>query len=68
LYYVVSIDTPCAQARFIKEHNINSKIRFLSDYAEQRFMSNTRLRIIEINISARAVIEYDENNNIYISL
>ncbi|EAU3478378.1 thiol peroxidase, partial [Salmonella enterica] len=54
--------------RFIKEHNINSKIRFLSDYAEQRFMSNTRLRIIEINISARAVIEYDENNNIYISL
>lgn len=62
LYYVVSVDTPFAQSRFIKENHINPAIQFLSDYAEHRFMSDTGLRIQELNIFARAKIECDENN------
>lgn len=61
-YYVISVDTPFAQARFIKENNINPKINFISDYANHRFMIESGLRIIELNVFARAVIECDENN------
>lgn len=64
IYYVVSVDTPFAQARFIREHGINPAIRFLSDYAEHRFMSDTGLRIIELNLFARAVITCDEDNKV----
>lgn len=64
IYYVVSVDTPFAQARFIREHGINPAIRFLSDYAEHRFMSDTGLRIIELNIFARAVITCDKDNKV----
>lgn len=60
--YVVSIDTPFAQSRFIKENCINDKIKFLSDYADHSFMINTGLRIIELNIFARAIIKCDSNN------
>lgn len=60
--YVISIDTPFAQSRFIKENCINNKIKFLSDYADHNFMVNTGLRIIELNIFARAVIKCDKNN------
>ncbi|MCU6274019.1 redoxin family protein [Morganella morganii] len=64
IYYVVSVDTPFAQARFIREHGINPAIHFLSDYAEHRFMRDTGLRIIELNIFARAVITCDESNHV----
>lgn len=63
-YYVISVDTPFAQARFIRENNINPKIHFLSDYADHRFMSDTGLRIIELNVFTRAIIECDENNRV----
>lgn len=62
VYFVVSVDTPFAQARFIKENAINPKIRFLSDYAEHRFMVETGLHITELNLFARAVIECDKND------
>ncbi|MFP2414694.1 redoxin family protein [Citrobacter braakii] len=62
VYFVVSVDTPFAQARFIKENAINPRNRFLSDYAEHRFMEQTGLRIVELNLFARAVIECDEND------
>ncbi|EJG6851224.1 redoxin family protein [Salmonella enterica] len=61
-WYVVSVDTPFAQARFIKEHNIHPGIIFLSDYADHRFMSDTGLRIQELNLFARAILECDERN------
>lgn len=64
VYYVVSVDTPFAQARFIKENNISSKINFISDYADHRFMCETGLRIIELNVFARSLIECDEQNSI----
>lgn len=60
--YVISVDTPFAQSRFITANNINEKIKFLSDYADHGFMCNTGLRIIELNIFARAVIKCDKNN------
>lgn len=60
--YVISIDTPFTQSRFIKESNINGKIKFLSDYSDHYFMSNNGLRIIELNLFARAVISCDEKN------
>ncbi|WP_370607788.1 redoxin family protein [Citrobacter meridianamericanus] len=62
LFFVVSVDTPFAQARFIKDNNINPKIRFLSDYSEHSFMEQSGLRIIELNLFARAIIECDDNN------
>lgn len=61
-YYVVSVDTPFAQSRFIKENNINPSITFLSDYAKHQFMNLTGLKIMELNIFARAVIDCDEDN------
>lgn len=63
-YYVVSVDTPFAQARFIREHNIHCDIQFISDYAEHQFMAHSGLRIIELNLFARAVILCDENNRV----
>ncbi|MGL5456647.1 MAG: redoxin family protein [Citrobacter telavivensis] len=60
--YVISVDTPFAQSRFIKENCINDKIKFLSDYADHCFMTSTGLRIKELNIFARSVIKCDENN------
>lgn len=61
-WFVVSVDTPFAQARFIKENDIDKNITFLSDYADHRFMSDSGLRIKELNLYARAVIACDENN------
>lgn len=61
-WYVISVDTPFSQARFIKENNINKKIIFLSDYSDHRFMSDSGLRIKELNIYSRAVITCDKNN------
>ncbi|MBC6556214.1 redoxin family protein [Citrobacter braakii] len=61
-WFVVSVDTPFAQTRFINENNIDKSIVFLSDYSDHRFMSDSGLRIIELNIYARAVITCDENN------
>ncbi|EQA8868589.1 redoxin family protein [Citrobacter braakii] len=61
-WYVVSVDTPFAQARFIRENNISKEIIFLSDFTEHRFMSDTGLRIKELNLFARAIIICDEHN------
>lgn len=61
-YYVISIDTPFAQARFIRLNNISPKIKFISDYIDRRFMMESGLRIIELNIFARSLIECDEKN------
>lgn len=61
-WFVISVDTPFAQARFIKENDIDDKITFLSDYADHRFMSDTGLRIKELNVFSRALITCDENN------
>lgn len=61
-WYVISVDTPFAQSRFIKENEIDENIKFLSDYSDHRFMSDSGLRIKELNIFSRAVIECDENN------
>ena len=63
-WYVISVDTPFAQDRFIKENNIDKSIVFLSDYSDHRFMSDTGLRIKELNLFARSVITCDENNMI----
>lgn len=61
-WYVISVDTPFAQARFIKEHDIAQNITFLSDYSDHRFMSDSGLRIKELNLYARSVITCNENN------
>lgn len=61
-WYVISVDTPFAQSRFIKENKIDENIKFLSDYSDHRFMSDSGLRIKELNIFSRAVIKCDENN------
>ncbi|WP_239043478.1 redoxin family protein [Citrobacter freundii] len=61
-WYVISVDTPFAQARFIKENDINKKITFLSDYSDHQFMSDSGLRIKELNLYSRAVITCDKKN------
>ncbi|EGB8821298.1 peroxiredoxin [Salmonella enterica subsp. enterica serovar Kentucky] len=60
--YVLSMDTPFAQARFIREHHIHPGITFVSDYACRQFLDNSGLKINELSIFARALIECDENN------
>ena len=40
------------------------KIQFVSDYANHRFMIETGLRIIELNLFARSVIECDETDTV----
>ncbi len=60
--YVLSMDTPFAQARFIREHDIHPGIIFVSDYACRQFLDNSGLKINELSIFARALIECDENN------
>ncbi|ECI0671017.1 peroxiredoxin [Salmonella enterica] len=59
---VPSLDTPFAQARFIREHDIHPGITFVSDYACRQFLDNSGLKINELSIFARALIECDENN------
>ncbi|EGF8099196.1 TPA: peroxiredoxin, partial [Salmonella enterica subsp. enterica serovar Dublin] len=59
---VLSMDTPFAQARFIREHDIHPGITFVSDYACRQFLDNSGLKINELSIFARALIECDENN------
>lgn len=61
-YYVVSIDTPFAQARFIRENNITPKICFLSDYASHQFSSFSGLRIKELGLLTRSIIICNEQN------
>ncbi|MCD3069010.1 hypothetical protein GFJ91_19325 [Salmonella enterica subsp. enterica serovar Enteritidis] len=58
----IGMDTPFAQARFILEHDIHPGITFVSDYACRQFLDNSGLKINELSIFARALIECDENN------
>ncbi|EAA3838599.1 peroxiredoxin [Salmonella enterica] len=60
--YVLSMDTPFAQVRFIRDHDIHPGIVFVSDYACHQFLDNSGLKINELSIFARALIECDENN------
>lgn len=60
--YVLSMDTPFAQARFIREHNPHPSLVFVSDYAKRRFLEQSGLKINELSIFARAIIECDELN------
>ncbi|MEG1247556.1 MAG: redoxin family protein [Citrobacter sp.] len=61
-WYVISVDTPFAQDRFIRENEIDENIIFLSDYSDHRFMSDCGLRIKELNLFARSIITCDECN------
>ncbi|EEH4705373.1 peroxiredoxin, partial [Salmonella enterica] len=47
--YVLSMDTPFAQARFIREHDIHPGITFVSDYACRQFLDNSGLKINELS-------------------
>lgn len=56
--YVLSI----SQARFICDHDIHPGIIFVSDFTCRQFLDNSGLKINELNIFSRALIECDENN------
>ncbi|HGT6054026.1 TPA: redoxin family protein [Escherichia coli] len=58
--YVISIDTPFAQARFIKDNRISNRINFLSAYANHDFLDASGLHILELNLFARSAIACDE--------
>ncbi|ECN9267020.1 redoxin family protein [Salmonella enterica subsp. enterica serovar Typhimurium] len=58
--YVISVDTPFAQTRFIKDNRINPYINFLSAYASHDFLNASGLHILELNLFARAAIACDE--------
>ncbi|EAM4389211.1 redoxin domain-containing protein [Salmonella enterica] len=62
--YVVSVDTPFAQARFIKNNKISDRINFLSAYADHSFLNASGLCINELNIFARSIIACDELNTV----
>lgn len=61
-YYVISIDTPFAQERFIKANNITNKVVFLSDYMNKNFLKNSGLMIEELGLFTRSVIICNEKN------
>lgn len=68
--YVVSVDTPYAQARFIKDNNINERINFISAFADDNFLYASGLCVLELNVFARSAIECDERDmvtNVYIT-
>lgn len=56
--YVLSI----SRARFICDHDIHPGIIFVSDFTCRQFLDNSGLKINELNIFSRALIECDENN------
>lgn len=58
--YVISVDTPFAQTRFIKENKISGRINFLSAYANHDFLEASGLHVLELNLFARSVIACDE--------
>ncbi|EBP8534987.1 redoxin family protein [Salmonella enterica] len=64
LYFVVSVDTPFAQARFQKTNDIHPSIVFLSDFASHQFLKNSGLKINELSTFTRAIIECDKDNKI----
>ena len=68
--YVVSVDTPFAQARFIKDNNINDRINFISAYVDHNFLYTSGLCVLELNVFARSAVECDESDivtNVYIT-
>ncbi|EIF0470896.1 redoxin domain-containing protein [Salmonella enterica] len=58
--YVISVDTPFAQARFIKNNRISGRINFLSAYADHSFLNDSSLCVQELKVFARSVIACDE--------
>ncbi|EOD6842778.1 redoxin family protein [Salmonella enterica] len=58
--FVISVDTPFAQARFIRDNRISGRINFLSAYANRDFLDASGLHILELNLFARAAISCDE--------
>lgn len=58
--YVLSVDTPFAQARFIKANKISNRINFLSAYSDHHFLNVSGLRIQELSLFTRSVIACDE--------
>ena len=58
--YVISVDTPFAQKRFIRENGISDQINFLSAYANHDFLNTSGLHIQELNLFTRSAIACDE--------
>ncbi|EHG4385713.1 redoxin domain-containing protein [Salmonella enterica subsp. enterica serovar Typhimurium] len=68
--YVISVDTPFAQARFIRDNRISGRFNFLSAYANHGFLKASGLHILELNLFARSAIlcdEIDTVTNIYVT-
>ncbi|KXO09282.1 thioredoxin peroxidase [Moritella sp. JT01] len=62
-FYALSADTPFAQQRFIKEHNLDG-VTYLSDSLDHSFGLKTGSLIKQLGLLARSIIVTDENNQI----
>ncbi|PKF50944.1 peroxiredoxin [Enterovibrio nigricans] len=62
-FYAISADTPFAQQRFIKQHEMND-IVYLSDSSKHQFGLKTGSHIEELGLLTRSIIVTDKNNKI----
>lgn len=62
-FYALSADTPFAQQRFIKEHNLDG-VTYLSDSLEHKFGLKTGSLIKQLGLLTRSIIVTDKNNQI----
>ncbi|QUM86036.1 MULTISPECIES: peroxiredoxin [unclassified Moritella] len=62
-FYALSADTPFAQQRFIKDHNLDG-VTYLSDSLDHKFGQKTGSLIKQLGLLARSIIVTDKNNQI----
>jgi len=62
-FYALSADTPFAQQRFLKEHNLDG-VTYLSDSLDHTFGLKTGSLIKQLGLLARSIIVTDKNNQI----
>lgn len=62
-FYALSADTPFAQQRFIKEHDLDG-VTYLSDSLDHTFGLKTGSLIKQLGLLTRSIIVVDKNNQI----
>ncbi|NOH35499.1 peroxiredoxin [Vibrio chagasii] len=62
-FFAISADTPFAQQRFIKEHDLQG-ITYLSDSSKHQFGLKTGSQIDELGLLTRSIIVVDKSNKV----
>lgn len=62
-FFAISADTPFAQQRFLKEHDLQD-ITYLSDSSKHQFGLKTGSQIDELGLLTRSIIVVDKSNKV----